>query len=117
MPVVSFRGRSLDFLDASKEPGPPPTAGPFSLRIVSLSGPIRDRANRVTQPCHLERVAPKHDRRIGRIGDWADHLCPCPSILRWTLPHGARRSRLQKVAGQIGGLRGRRSRWGLVSKG
>ena len=30
----------------------------------------------------------KHDRRIGRIGDFTDHLCPCPSILLSTLPEG-----------------------------
>src|SRR3954470_966991 len=34
---------------------------------------------------------PKHDRRIGRMGDWTEHLCPCPSKLRWALPAGARR--------------------------
>src|SRR5262249_51260693 len=27
--------------------------------ITFLSGPIRDRANRVTQDCHLERIVPK----------------------------------------------------------
>jgi hypothetical protein len=56
--------------------------------IASLSGPIWDRANRVTQACRLKRVAARHDRRIGRIGDWTDHLCPCPSILRWALLQG-----------------------------
>ena len=25
------------------------------------------------------------------MGDWTEHLCPCPSKLRWTLPAGARR--------------------------
>ena len=25
------------------------------------------------------------------MGDWTDHLCPCPSKLRWALPAGARR--------------------------
>ena len=54
--------------------------------IALLSGPIWDRANRVTQVCHLKRIASKHDRRIGRMGDWTDHLCPCPSRLRWALP-------------------------------
>ena len=57
-------------------------------RIASLSGPIWDRAHRVTQACRLKRVAACHDRRIGRIGDWTDHLCPCPSKLRWALPEG-----------------------------
>ena len=60
--------------------------------IVFLSGPIWDRANRVTQACHLKRIVPKHDRRIGRIGDWTDHLCPCPSILRSALRKRARRT-------------------------
>src|SRR5262245_1593323 len=30
-----------------------------SLRIARLLGPIWDRANRVTQVCHLERTVPK----------------------------------------------------------
>jgi hypothetical protein len=59
---------------------------------VFFSGPIWDRANRVTQACRLKRIVPKHDRRIGRIGDWTDHLCPCPSILRWALLQRARRT-------------------------
>src|SRR3954453_18500776 len=25
------------------------------------------------------------------MGDWTEHLCPCPSRLRWALPAGARR--------------------------
>lgn len=25
------------------------------------------------------------------MGDWTEHLCPCPSKLRWALPSGARR--------------------------
>src|SRR5262249_1795872 len=25
------------------------------------------------------------------MGDWTEHLCPCPSKLRWALPEGARR--------------------------
>ena len=68
--------------------------------IAFLSGPTCDRANRVTQACRLKRIASEHDRRSGRIGDFTDHLCPCPSILRW-----ARGRLLRKVAGQIGGVR------------
>ena len=56
--------------------------------IAFLSGPTCDRANRVTQACRLKRIASEHDRRSGRIGDFTDHLCPCPSILRWALPCG-----------------------------
>jgi len=56
--------------------------------IAFLSGPTCDRANRVTQACRLKRIALEHDRRSGRIGDFTDHLCPCPSILRWALPCG-----------------------------
>src|SRR5208337_1928223 len=56
--------------------------------IAFLSGPIYDRANRVTQACRLKRIASEHDRQSGRIGDFTDHLCPCPSILRWALPCG-----------------------------
>jgi len=56
--------------------------------IAFLSGPICDRANRVTQACRLKRIASQHDRRSGHIGDFTDHLCPCPSILRWALPCG-----------------------------
>jgi len=56
--------------------------------IAFLSGPTCDRANRVTQACRLKRIASQHDRRSGHIGDFTDHLCPCPSILRWALPCG-----------------------------
>ena len=56
--------------------------------IAFLSGPICDRANRVTQACRLKRIASQHDRQSGHIGDFTDHLCPCPSILRWALPCG-----------------------------
>src|SRR5579871_4032996 len=31
----------------------------FSSGIARLSGPIRDRADRVTQVCHLERIVPE----------------------------------------------------------
>jgi hypothetical protein len=55
-------------------------------------GPIWDSPCRVTPACHLERVAPMHDRRIGHIGDWTDQVYPGPSILRWALPCGARTS-------------------------
>ena len=57
-------------------------------RFAILSGPICDRTDRVTQACRLERIASQHDRRSGRIGDLTDHLCPCPSILRWALLRG-----------------------------
>jgi hypothetical protein len=56
--------------------------------IAFLSGPICDRAKRVTQACRLKRIASQHDRQSGHIGDFTDHLCPCPSILRWALPCG-----------------------------
>ncbi len=47
--------------------------------------------------------AQNRDRRIGHIGDFTDHLCPCPSILLWALLEG-RKGNSRKVAGQIGGL-------------
>ena len=56
--------------------------------IAFLSGPTCDRPTRVTQACRLKRIASEHDRRSGRIGDFTDHLCLCPSILRWALPCG-----------------------------
>src|SRR6188474_360781 len=36
-----------------------PTRTCASLGIVRLAGPIWDRANRVTQVCHLERIVPE----------------------------------------------------------
>jgi hypothetical protein len=91
--LLFFRGcrpplsaaRSLTLWTLSNEPGLPRAKNWSLLGIGVLSGPTWDRANRVTQACHLKRVAANHDRRIGHMGDWTDHLCPCPSRLRWAL--------------------------------
>src|SRR6516165_9636359 len=74
-------------------------------RIAFFSGPIWDRANRVTQACHLKRIASKTRpptwpyRRLDRS--------PLSMPLGTSVgaPSRAQRSVLQKVAGQIGGLR------------
>ena len=58
-----------------------------------VSGPIWDRANRVTQACHLERIAPKHDRRIGRIGDFTDTSVRAPRNCLWRSVTGAKDDR------------------------
>ena len=94
--MLFFRGcrsplsatRALTLWIVSNEPGLLRAKDASRSEIAVLSGPIWDRANRVTQACHLKRVASNGDRRIGRIGDWTDHLCPCPSRLRWALPWG-----------------------------
>jgi hypothetical protein len=80
--------RTLTLWIGSNGPDPLLANGSSLSGIAWLSGPIWDRANRVTQACHLKRIASRHDRRIGRIGAWTDHLCPCPSRLRWALPGG-----------------------------
>ena len=103
MPVGSFRSRSADPWDCIQWAcSAVNSRAVLSRESSSLSGPIWDRANRVTLPCRLERIALECDHRIGRIGDLTDHLCPCPSILRWTLPVGA------KVSSAGGG---RTDRW------
>jgi hypothetical protein len=80
--------RTLTLWIVSNGPHLLPTDGSSLSGIAWLSGPIWDRAHRVTPACHLQRIASKHDRRMGWIGDGTDHLCPCPSRLRWTLPEG-----------------------------
>ena len=39
-----------------------PLTASDSIRDSALLSPIWDKANRVTQACHLERIVPKHDR-------------------------------------------------------
>ena len=48
-----------DHMDTIRWPDRLPTRTCSSLGIVRLSGPIRDRADRVTQVCHLERIVPE----------------------------------------------------------
>src|SRR4051794_551297 len=53
-----MRAASLDnaiagHMDTIRWPDPPSTNACFSSGIARLSGPIWDRANRVTQVCHL----------------------------------------------------------------
>ena len=67
--------RTLTLWIVSNGPDLLPANGSSLSGIALLSGPIWDRASRVTQACHLKRIASKHDRRIGCIGDWTDHLC------------------------------------------
>ena len=73
--------------------------------IARLSGPIWDRANRVTQVCHLERIVPKNT--IAELAVW--EIGPITSVraprnYAGRSPQG-REDNLRKVAGQIGGLR------------
>ena len=48
-----------DHMDTIRWPDPLSTNASLSSGIARLSGPIWDRANRVTQVCHLERIVPK----------------------------------------------------------
>jgi hypothetical protein len=46
-------------MDIIRRPDLLPSNTCFSSEIARLSGPIRDRADRVTQVCHLERIVPE----------------------------------------------------------
>jgi hypothetical protein len=48
-----------DHMDTIRWSDPLSTNTCLSSGIARLSGPIWDRANRVTQVCHLERIVPK----------------------------------------------------------
>ena len=61
---LGLRAASLDnaipdHMDTIRWPDPLSTHAGLSSGIARLSGPIWDRANRVTQVCHLERIVPK----------------------------------------------------------
>src|SRR5262245_13620808 len=73
--------------------------------IARLSGAIRDRADRVTQVCHLKRIVPETrspNWPYGRL-DRAPLSVPLETTLG--APRRGREDNLRKVAGQIGGLR------------
>jgi hypothetical protein len=83
--------------------------------IAFVSGSIWDRANRVTQACHLKRIASNT-----RPPNWPYrrfYRSPLSVPLDTSLdaPFRARRQVLRKVAGQIGGLRLPRSSRGQCS--
>ena len=59
MLVASLDNAAADHMDTTHRPDPLSTNTCISSGIARLSGPIRDRANRVTQVCHLERIVPK----------------------------------------------------------
>src|SRR5499427_4211262 len=59
MLLASLDNTIADLMDTIRRPDQLPTRICSSLGIVRLSGPIRDRADRVTQVCHLERIVPE----------------------------------------------------------
>jgi hypothetical protein len=63
---------------------------PQNKRSFGAIGTGLDTTVRVTRTCHLERVAPMHNRQIGHIGDFTERSCPGPSRLRVALHTGAR---------------------------
>ena len=82
----------------------------LSSGIARLSGPIWDRANRVTQACHLERVV--HEARppnwLYRRFDRSPLSVPLDTSL--DAPRKGAKAGFEKVAGQIGVLRYSQSR-------
>ena len=59
MLAASLDNAIADHMDTIRWPDPLSTNACLSSGIARLSGPIWDRANRVTQVCHLERIVPK----------------------------------------------------------
>ena len=91
MLAVTFGSANGDRLDSIRWPWFPLSNTSSLSGITFVSGSIWDRANRVTQACHLERVATKTRPPNWPYRRFYDHLCPCPSILRPAIPHGLRR--------------------------
>src|SRR4051812_47284087 len=59
MPTASLDNAIADHMDTIRWPDPLSTNTRSSPGIARLSGPIWDRADRVTQACHLERIVPE----------------------------------------------------------
>ena len=59
MLAASLDNAIADHMDTIHWSDPLSTNTCSSSGIVRLSGPIRDRADRVTQVCHLERIVPE----------------------------------------------------------
>src|SRR3954449_7363470 len=59
MRATSLDNATSDHMDTAHWPDPLPTNACSSSGIARLSGPIWDRANRITQVCHLERIVPE----------------------------------------------------------
>src|SRR6516162_9321831 len=59
MLAASLDNAIADHMDTIRRSDRLPSRTHSSLGIVRLSGPIRDRADRVTQVCHLERIVPE----------------------------------------------------------
>src|SRR5262249_1795874 len=59
MLAASLDNAIADLMDTIRWSDRLPTKTFSSLGIVRLSGPIWDRADRVTQVCHLERIVPE----------------------------------------------------------
>ena len=59
MLAASLDNAIADHMDTIHWPDRLPTRTCSSSGIARLSGPIWDRANRVTQVCHLERIVPE----------------------------------------------------------
>src|SRR5215470_5112865 len=59
MRAASLDNAISDHMDTIRRSDQLPTRTGSSLGMVRLSGPIWDRADRVTQVCHLERIVPE----------------------------------------------------------
>ncbi len=107
--------RSVTIWILSKRPDHRPSNTSSPGGIAFVSGSIWDRANRVTQACHLKRVASKT-----RPPNWPYrrfYRSPLSMPLDTSVgdPLRVAKVSLRKVAGQIGGLRLPRSNRGLSS--
>ena len=102
MLAASLDNAISDHMDTIRWPDPLSTHTCLSSGIVRLSGPIWDRANRVTQVCHLKRIVPK-----ARSPNWPyGRLDRAPLSVPLETTLGApRRARRQLAKG------GRTDRW------
>ena len=83
MLAASLDNAIADHMDTIHWSDQLPTRTCSSLGIVRLSGPIWDRANRVTQVCHLERIVPK--ARSPNWPYWRFYRAPLSVPLETTL--------------------------------
>src|SRR5262245_59208035 len=70
MLAASLDNAIADLMDTIRWSDHLPTRTCSSLGIERLSGPIWDRADRVTQVCHLERIVPKARSPNWPYGRW-----------------------------------------------
>ena len=115
MRAVTFDSVFGDHLDTVQWPDYPPSNTSSLRGIAFVSGSIWDRANRVTQACHLKRAASKT-----RPPNWPYrrfYRSPLSMPLDTSVgdPSRVAKVSVRKVAGQIGGLRLPRSNRGQSS--